>query len=298
LDAYVWNGTSWIVTNNIASPGTTANAYKCFDVAYEKTSGRALLVYSRGTTTNEIGYKIWTFGSGWGSENLFDLARTTGIVRFINLASAPGTRSGTGDDNEIALIYLDANIDTHGYVWTGSAWSEMGATAVWDATCAIATKECIAVAYEQTTGEALFIWGDSVATDFYYKTWDGTTLSANTLLDIASAALVGGWCTLKADPSSDDLFFVAGTSSTTASELETAYWSGSVWTVHAEHDAACDSNAQRPMDFAWEPTGGKGLLVWGTTTGVINWKSFTAPSTFPSSGAPTMAGGTHPWVQL
>jgi hypothetical protein len=297
-DAYVWDGTAWNVTNNIGyHTGTTF--YKCFDVAYEKTTGRALLVYSRGSTSNEIGYKIWTFGSGWGSENLFALGRTTGIVYFINLASAPGTRSGTGDDNEIALIYLDANKDVHGYVWTGSEWSEMGATAVWDAAVAIISKECIAVAYEQTTGEALFIWGDSVVTDFQYKTWDGTTLSGNTPLDIAAAAYVGGWCTLKADPSSDDLVFVVGTSSTLYSELETAYWSGSAWTVHTEHDAAIDSNAQRPYDFAWEPTGGKGLLVYGTTADYITYKTFTAPDTWVGPTNVEMgSGGTHPWVQL
>lgn len=59
LDTYVWNGISWTVTNTIACTGTTANAYRCFDVAYERVSGRALLAYSRGTTTNKISYKIW-----------------------------------------------------------------------------------------------------------------------------------------------------------------------------------------------------------------------------------------------
>ena len=114
LDAYVWDGTAWIITNNIGSTGTSVNAYQCFDVAYEKTSGRALLVYSRGTTSNEIGYKIWTFGSGWGTEQFLDLTYTTGRVRWVSLATASGARSGTADYNEIALIYLDANTDVHG----------------------------------------------------------------------------------------------------------------------------------------------------------------------------------------
>jgi hypothetical protein len=229
LDAFVWNGASWTVTNDIAFPGTTAYAYKCFDVAYEKTSGRALLVYSRGTTTNEIGYRIWTFGTGWSSEQLLDLSYTSGIVRWVSLASSPGTRAGASDDNEVALIYLDANTDVHGYTWNGSTWSLMGAAAVWDASAAIASRECIAVAYEQTTGEAMFIWADSVSTDFYYKTWNGATLSANTLLDITAAGGVGNWVTLKADPASDDLLFTVVDG---ASDLNTAYWSGSAWAVH------------------------------------------------------------------
>ncbi len=295
LDAYVFDGTAWTATNNIAFPGPTANAYKCFDVAYEKTSGRAVLVYSTGATTNEIGYKIWTFGTGWGSEQLLNLAYTTGIVRWVSLASCPATRSGTADDNEIALIYLDANTDVHGYIWTGSAWSLMGAAAVWDATAAIATEECIAVEYEQTTGEAMFIWADSVSTDFYYKTWDGTTLSANTLLDITAAGAVGNWVTLKADPASDDLLFVVVDG---ASDLNTAYWSGSTWAVHTEHDASVDSNAQRCADFAWEPSGGKGLLVWGTTAAQIAYKTFTAPNTWGTQTNTAMGSTVHPWVQL
>jgi hypothetical protein len=295
LDAYVWDGTAWIVTNNIGSAGASVNAYKCFDVVYEKTSGRALLVYSRGTTTNEIGYKIWTFGSGWGTEQFLDLVYTTGRVRWISLATASGARSGSVDDNEIALIYLDANTDVHGYVWTGSAWSLVGATSVWDATAAIASEECIAVAYEQTTGEAMFIWADSVSTDFYYKTWDGTTLSVNTLLDISAAGGVGNWVMLKADPSSDDLLFLSVDG---GSDLNTAYWSGSGWTVHAEHDAGLDSNAQRCADFAWEPTGGKGLLVYGTTAGQITRKTFTTPNTWVGPTNAVMGANVHPWVQL
>jgi hypothetical protein len=171
----------------------------------------------------------------------------------------------------------------------------MGATAVWDATAAIATEECIAVAYAQTTGEAMFIWADSVSTDFYYKTWNGAALSANTLLDITTAGAVGNWVTLKADPSSDDLLFMVIDG---GSDLNTAYWDGSEWTVHAEHDGTVDTNAQRPADFAWEPTGGKGLLVWGTTAGQITCKTFTAPNIWGPQQNPTMGANIHPWVQL
>lgn len=294
LDAYVWNGTSWAVTNNIASCGIAT--YKCFDLKYEKTTGRALLVYSRGTTTNEIGYNIWTYGSGWSGEQLLDLAYTTGIVRWIAMAQCPGTRLGTGDDNEIAMIYLDANADVHGYTWTGSSWSLMGATAVWDATAGGATEECIAVEYEKQSGRAMFIWGDAVATDNYNRIWDGSLLSGSTLgPEITDQGARTNWVALKSNPASNELLYLVIDGS---SDLNTAYWSGSTWTIHAEHDGTVDTNGERCADFAWESTGNKGLLVWGTSAGQIAYQAFTAPDTWSPQQNPSMGSNIHRWVQL
>jgi hypothetical protein len=298
FDAYVWNGTSWAVTNNIASCGTSNNAndYRCFDLAYEKTTGRALLVYSRGTTTNETGYKIWTYGSGWSGEGLLDLAYTTNRVCWIALAQCPGTRSGTADDNEIALIYIDANNDVLGYIWTGSSWSLMGATAVWDDTAATATEECIAVEYEKQSGRAMFIWGDTVSTDNYNRIWDGSALSGPTLEpDITTQGGRTNWVTLKSNPASNELLYLVVDGS---NDLNTAYWDGSTWTIHAEHDGGVDVNGQRCADFAWESTGNKGLLVWGTSDGAIAYKAFTAPNTWGSQQNPSMGSNAHRWVQL
>lgn len=290
LDACVWDhlNKTWVVTNNIGFVGTTANSYRSFDIAYEKTSGRALIVYSRGTTTNEIGYRIWD-GVSWSSEQPLDLQYTTGVVYWIALATKP-----IANANEIAMIYLDANADVHGYVWTGSAWSLMGATTVWETSAAIATEECIAVAYEQTSGRAMFIWGDSISTDNYYRIWDGSTLGATTLLDIPAQGWVSNWVTLKADPATNGIVYLVVDG---ASDLNTAFWDGTAWTVHPEHDSAVNTNARRCADFEWEPTGSKGLLVWGTAFNSLSYKRFSAPSTW--SGTSTIATtGFELWVQL
>lgn len=295
LDAYIWTGTSWAVTNNIASTGTTVNAYRCFDIAYEHASGRALLVYSRGTTSNEIGYKIWD-GTAWSSEYLLDLPYTTAVVYWIALASCPGSRAGTADDNELAMIYLagDADGDVFGYVWTGSIWSSMGATAVWDNKLAIATEECIALAYEQQSGRAIFIWGDDAQDKNNYRIWDGTSLSAVTVLTLTNEDGKTNWVVLKPQPNSNGLLFGVVDA---AGDLNTAYWSGSAWTTHSEHDNSVDTHATRCFDFVWDPTGSSGLLVWGTAANSISYKTFTAPNTW-SSASTAVAIGTHPWIQL
>jgi trimeric autotransporter adhesin len=290
LDAYVWNGTNWSVANNIANPGTTANAYRCYDIVYENTTGNALLVYSRGTTTNQIGYKIWTSATGWSNEYLLNNAYTTGIAYWVSLASKAGA-------NKIAMIYIDANKDVQGYEWTGSSWSLMGATAVWDTGAGTATTEAIAVRYETNSGDALFVWASS-ANKVKWRTWDGTTLGAVTTQNVNSG--IGNnvnWLSLKANPvsTSNAMFLVVVSNK---NDFTTDYWSGSAWAAFVEQDTGVDAIAARCADFAWEPTGSKGLLVWGTTAGKIDYKTFTAPNTFGADTPITMGSNTHLWVQL
>lgn len=290
LDAYVWNypNKMWISTNNIGFAGSTANAYRCFDIAYEKTTGRALIVYSRGTTTDEMGYRIWD-GVSWSSEQLLNLEYTTGVIYWIALATKP-----TINANEIAMIYSDANADVQGYVWTGSSWSLMGEASVWDTSAAIPSEECIAVAYEQASARAIFIWGDSVSTDNYYRIWDGSTLGATTLLDIPAQGGVTNWVALKADPVTNGMVYLVIDA---GSDLNTAFWDGTAWIVHPEHDSTVNTNARRCADFEWESTGSRGLMAWGTSPNTLSYKTFSASITWSGTSAVPTAGSGQ-WVQL
>lgn len=158
------------------------------------------------------------------------------------------------------MIYMDANADIYGYVWTGSELNSMTPTALWCNEAAIATEECIAVAYEQQSGRAMFIWGDDKQDKNYYRIWDGTTLSAVTELTLSNEDGLTNWVMLKADPNSNGLLFGVVDA---AGDLNTAHWSGSAWTTYSEHDNGVDSHAARCFDFAWSPTGSTGLYLCG-----------------------------------
>ena len=291
LNAYVWDGTSWNVTNYIGYVGTTANAYKCFDIAYETTSGKALLVYgiSSTDTARDLAYKTWTFGTGWSSEYYIDDTEHTTNIQYywVELASNP-----TSGSNEVTMVALDGtDSDGNGWVWNGSSW---GSIYELDATVSTTTRECVAVAYESQSGRAWTGVGSGTnASMFSMRSqtggiWNATKESPN----------VGGtpyWCTLKSDPASNQLMLISVDS---GSDLNTVYWSGDGdWSAPIEHDASVDYNAYRCADFAWEPTGGKGLLVWGTLSGSISRKTFTAPSTW-GSAATVNYTGTKAWIQL
>jgi len=289
LDAYVWDGTAWSVTNDLANVGTTANAYKCFDIAYEKTSGEALLVYSAAPATNlRVGYKTWSFTSGWSSESTYVIASGTAQTAYwISTASKP-----TSGANEIAVGVLgdSTSLDAYGLIWNGASFSSQQ---LLTGTVTIATEECIAVAYEQSSGYATFV--SSTGNNAFSWQWSGTAWDASATTFDLSGNGQPHWFTLKANPINDELFAV---SLDHQIDLNTAYWSGTAWTLHTEHDADVDSDAQRCADFAWEPTGSKGLLVWGTTTGQISYKTFTASNTWGTQQNPVMGANIHPWVQL
>lgn len=253
----IWNGTSW------GSPtlvGTGPTATRSFDIAYEKNSDRAIIAYSPTAASADFAYRTWD-GTTLSSATTVTAPPTTGAINWLELRQKPLAGS-----NEIAMIMLDANADVYGMAWTGSAWSTMGAAAVWDATAASATKKTIDVEYEQTSGEAMFMWGDSVATDQYYRTWNGTTLGSNTLLDIATEGGLAEWVQLAARPNSNEILLAVQDA---GADLNTRKWSGTAWdtaTQHTEHSAAVENITSRTFDIVWETStsnAGKAWLVWG-----------------------------------
>ena len=258
--AQVWNGSSWGTPTLMANIGSANATTRSFDVAYEKSSDRAVFAYLPNSTSVDFAYRIWD-GSSWSSPLTVSTPPTTAVIKWIEMTQNP-----VGTSNEIALILLDDNIDVYGMVWTGSVWSNMGAVAVWDASASIATKKAIDVAYEQTSGRAMFMWGDATSTDQYYRIWNGTSLTSATLLDIAAAGGVAHWVKLVSRPGSNELMYGELDA---AADLNTRKWSGSAWdtaTQHAEHSAAAENITSMVFDLIWEThpaNPGKAWLLWG-----------------------------------
>lgn len=258
----IWNGASW---GNLTQVGTGPTTTRSFDIAYEKNTDRAVIAYTPVSGSTDFAYRTWN-GTTLSAATTITSPPTTGALNWLELRQNPLSTS-----NEVAMIMLDANSDVYGMRWTGSVWDTMGTAAVWDATAASASKKTIDVEYEQTSGEAMFMWGDSVATDQYYRTWNGTTLGTTTLLDIPAEGGLAEWIQMAARPGSNEI--ILGVQDAGA-DLNTRKWSGTAWdtaTSHAEHSAAVENITSRTFDIVYETHSanpGKAWLVWGSGTAV------------------------------
>lgn len=257
----IWNGTAW---GTLTQVGTGPTTTRSFDIAYEKNSDRAVIAFTPASGSADFSYRIWD-GTTLSAATAVTTPPTTGAINWLELKQNPLSTS-----NEIAMIMLDANADVYGMAWNGTTntWGTMGTAAVWDATAASATKKTIDVDYEQTSGKALFMWGDSVLTDQYYRTWNGTTLSAATVLDIPAVGGLSEWIQLAARPNSNEI--MVGIQDAGA-DLNTRKWSGTAWdtaTQHVEHSAGVENITSRAFDIVWEThaaNSGKAWLLWGNT---------------------------------
>jgi hypothetical protein len=143
----------------------------------------------------------------------------------------------------------------------------------------------------------MFIWGDSVATDQYYRIWDGAALSpANILLDIPAMGGVANWVKLVPDPTSNRLMYGVQDA---GSDLNTRLWSGAAWDTvvqHPEHDPNTEIAGDRNFDIVfetWPANAGRAWLLWGDQA-TVSRKQWSGAAW----GAVTVVGDDTSLVQL
>ncbi|MEM2140877.1 hypothetical protein [Nitrososphaera sp.] len=282
---------SWTVQNNIVDLWTTApgGVQRPFDIEFERTSGDLMLVYDRVSTdsSQDLFYRIMADSSTtFGTESTIDdtTASDTDVVySFVQMDS----RRTSGSD-AIGMIALDAtNSDAVAWIWDGGAW---GNESELTGTVSVTNRQAVDIAYESNSGNLVVAAGEGTAVRYnrFTTSWQTSSTSTGTW-DTGTI----NWVKLVPNPASNEIFMGAVGSS---NDLDSAYWDGSSWTDHAEHDAGLGSIAGPSFDFAWDGAG-SGIIIWGTTAGQLDFKRLTSPDVFSSqdSFADT---GSHNWIQL
>ena len=295
LDAYVWDGSAWQVSNDIGYVGPNAASTRPFDIAYEKTRGNALLVYgiTSISTVQDLAFKEWN-GSAWSAEEYIDAAGFTSDLQaaYVELATKP-----TAGSNEIGLLYSTTGSLAMSEIWNGSEWTnEHNMTA----TLSSATMEPLALNYEQVSGDLVLVVGNTsagTARMAKWEVWNGASYSASGIFDINTAANQAiYWLSLKSDPASDRMVITCLDAGT---DMSTGRWDGSGWTSDGRWDGTVDQVTSRVVDFMWAPTASKGVLIWGTALGSLSYRNYTAPATWSATeGTFTAGANIHPWIRL
>ncbi|MCW1300067.1 MAG: hypothetical protein QXP04_04780 [Candidatus Nanoarchaeia archaeon] len=307
LDAYVCtsncnNTNSWIITNNIGQVWSTAPTphSRRFDIEFETKTGDLLVVYGvLNTSVNcDLAYKILPATSTSFSESVEyciddDSANGGSDLQYswVKLDRKPVSNS-----EEIILVGFDSSgSDVNAWVWNGNTWGNR--VELTDAATATGGYEAIAVKYASDGSKGMVISATGTIGAVVGRYWDGSTWTVADIGDLdAGDNQDTRWLTLKADPASDDLMAVSINS---GSDLDTMYWNGSSWTITANIDGTVDLATARCADFAWNPSGSTGRLVWDTdTTGTTLSQRTCSPLCTSSTTTFSSYAGTGAWISL
>ncbi len=236
------------LTTNVGSV-----AARGIDVAYETTSGDALVVYCDGDA--DPSYYLWD-GTSWTSGGTINLASTNNC-EWIKLASDPVS-------NEIILMARDSDgtvaTSYELQVWNGSAWGN----STTQGGARNSAYETMALGYEASGGQALSVSGDGNPIRFEYNSWNGTAWAGLTTNTTITDNLI--WAELSNDDGTDNMAMCYVNESTNIGAIR---WNGTAWTGQTNLDTAGNSIADRSVSCVYETTAGRDgnlLAVYSDTT--------------------------------
>ena len=298
LDAYVYNGATWSRTNLgrvWASPPGGYTTLRPFDVAYESSSGRALVVYNMYTSdaSKDLAYRVWD-GSSWSSEMyLNDPYSSKKTYAFISLASNLNSSS-----NEIALLGIDQNRWAASWIWNGSSWNGFNRICTTGYLATSYVYECGSIAYEQSSGSVVVAVASNLNVRWsrYNGVWSPIqtfTMGSNNIY----------WLILKPNQKGGtNLMMLISLDS--GKDAYTRVWDGSSWSNSSLIDNNLQISTRRCVDGDWEPDTERFLLVAGdSSVNSLSYKTWTPAGGWSPSSAnvwSTFSGLTKAqrWVQV
>jgi len=273
----VWDGTSWGRYHHFTS--TSKHDKKCFDIAYENLSGKALVVGRHDDIPLDKRfnlYNIWN-GTAWVFAMPQEAAEltTANNMLYVKMASKPGS-----DEILIAMVLEDWDLKI--VRWDGTGFTNLGLIELdlhWG------DFALVDIAYEQASGDALIVWARWDEQYIHYAVWNGATLSPVA----AASQMLGGYIRgirAVASPTSDHILVA------TADEkydLNVSVWDGNGFTEFRElHKSIYDYRAD-VVDIAWSTFGEDVLVAWSPFT-IKKIKYFTWSIGTPLS-APSVQNG-------
>ncbi len=308
-----WDGTSWTNEWNVTVGDSNLPR---FDIEYEQTSGRAVVVYSGNIVAlNELQYRTYN-GTSWTGATNLDTSRTAGAVDAVKLEA----RSGSNDiglawaDNlwDLSANFWDATANSGAGGWVGEPaaalsanLSRIGAPAACLTTATCMTSWSYDLAFESTSGELVVGWGTEAASDptFQKRTagaggaWSGTNVAGTTAVEEATDM------ELNADPNSNFIGYanISGESTASAAspDQEAGMWDGGTDTYgnsnNGDTAAGLVESGTNNVTTSWVRDGTTDVfvVVYDDATAAVNFRYFNKNTSVWAAGT-DFTGATAP----
>lgn len=294
LAVQLWNGRFWTDaggTDPIDSQILSTNAdQRGFDIAYERLTGHAMVVYS--DDTNNPVFRTFALGRWSDEASVFTTPPGTGEVLWVELASS-------GSSNEIALVALTADENLISIVWNGNAWRQDTATLL-DTTVAVLTEsQGFDVAFEQSSGDLLVAWGSAPTNEFldYAVLPSGDTTF---VFDVATSLdAVGGIVRLAPETGSDRIAIGVSEGVVSNSDAAAAIWDGTTVGDILEVELNTGAPDARDCAVSWVGQTGIAVFIWKGNDGggALDWARFRASGWELQTDEPFVGIGDMEFIQ-
>jgi len=272
-----WTGTQWeAIPLNPLATGVLTNR-QGFAVAYEQTTGDAMLVWNDGAT---LQYATYT-SQGWSAASTV-VAYTGAEPQRLQIAAQP-----RGD--QLLLTVSDANVNDRALIWNGTTW---GHEVVLDPGGGdFAEQIALSPAYESVSGDATVFYGKTGDSAIYQRVFSnnawGPELSVSLGISGQPVTIVTG-----SDPNSDRIGLAVMSNTGGLSRQDTlARWSGGAWEAITQINGA-SAVGGTTLGVAFESRSGDLLAAYidgGSAPRLMtltkNASSWSGPVTGPDMGS-------------
>jgi len=183
------------------------------------------------------------------------------------------------------------------FTWSGTAWSESFLITLSGTTIADNTR-AFDIAYEELSGDALFVYSDYVNNQLLYRTrprggsWSGSSSNAGTGYDVYKR-----WVRLEPQFGSDSILVGYLNNNERVGAM---IWDGVTFGdqfTDASGTATATSDEQA-MDIAWETQSGTPMIFWGTTANALIYREFTSGTWQAEANVTTGLANDLDWVKV
>ncbi len=216
-----------------------------------------MLVYgSGGTTTDAVRYRVLDSAGSWGAAALaadVDVGSTNRVLYVAQVYAAPTTTE---------KILLSRHYDgrdqyVYGQVFNGSGWGNVTLLSSWRAGSLLDANNFTG-AY-LSDGRFLALYSDNSNLP-KMRLWNSGTGQWSGEVSLPNLGATPRFMAAQTRPGSNEVMLAILDS---ASDTSTYYFDGAAWAGPTQHATAAASNAQRLVDFAWNPTAvNLGALVY------------------------------------